>query len=194
MKHRPAFLVFVWSTLAWGSLLDPQQSEIFAKFGKSGLLTWFGAGHEHVVRARSWEGRFDPKKGVFELSVPAEELEVDSPEAMKLAGRNESIDEDDRREVREKMLGASVLGATEFPTLSFTAREISEEELGYQIKGDIEIKGKAKNISFVAKKNGRAIVGMVRLKQSDFGIEPPSVAGVVNVQNEFDLHFNLTRK
>jgi polyisoprenoid-binding protein YceI len=65
-----------------------------------------------------------------------------------------------------------------------------------QVRGTFTLRGVADAVRFpvemAPQKDGAVrLAGQFRLKQSTFGIKPESVAGVVNVADAVDVHFEV---
>lgn len=182
-------------------------SSVVAVTGRAGLLSFLG--HEHAIRAPEWSATLclDPDRhgrGRADLSVVAASLEVDSDTARALADLGDGPGEDDREEIRTKMLGPENLAAEEYPEIRIEAVSTADdagapdgeamEELpvavAVTVRGRrVEYEGE---VAFARASDGTVrIEGEVEIELRDFGIEPESVAGVVNVANEVDLLLRL---
>lgn len=193
----------------------PDSSSLVAVTGRAGLLSFLG--HEHAIRATEWLPTLcldpaRPTRGWADLSVDARSLEIDSDTARALADLGDGPGEDDRAEVRAKMLGPENLAVEEHPQIlveavsegtgSDTPTPVSEgaggsaEAEGVPVTVAVTVRGRRVEydgeVDVVWRGDGSVRVrGDVEIRLRDFGIEPESVAGVVNVANEVDLLLRL---
>ncbi|HEV7704606.1 MAG TPA: YceI family protein [Gemmatimonadaceae bacterium] len=145
---------------------------------KAGLFGF--AGHEHLVRARSFNGVVvyfpaNPATSHLELSVPAESLEVLTPP--------------DTAEIRQvtATMRTEVLHVAEYPEIRFTATGGPPTDKGMRLQGELTLLGQTRPVKVdvvlqVGADTLRAS-GNFSVKQTDFGITPYSggPAGTVKV-------------
>jgi len=93
-----------------------------------------------------------------------------------------------------------------YPTAEFTATEVvglpetytPGETIEFQLSGDLTIHEVTQPVTFdvSASIDGNTLSGVAtaRLLMSDFGIEPPSFAGTLTVEDEFGLKITLTAR
>lgn len=182
---------------------DSARSYIAAMVDKQGFLTAFGAGHKHGVLAAEWSAdvcmdKDQPRNSRARFTIPAGSLVIDTPEARKRAGLEPNgPGENDVREIQAKMLGAEVLAIEKFKEISFQTTELAASGGGrWSWRGSIAIRGVTKPVSIpvsVESPDGRQyrLNGKFTVKQSDFGITPISIAGVVRVKDEIEIGFEL---
>jgi len=112
--------------------IDPGASLFAVLTHRAGFAS--GLAHDHLVVARGAEASLafdpgDPAAATFRFSVPALSLDVDpaaeraalAPRLVELGalpGELPAVDDDDRADVRESMLGPRQLHAEQFPTIS----------------------------------------------------------------------------
>ena len=81
-----------------------------------------------------------------------------------------------------------------FPTVTFVSKEIKQEGDKLQVSGNLTFHGKSNEISFQALRtnsgNQMVVTGGFKLKMTQFGIDPPSLLGLVT-EDEFELRFNM---
>lgn len=177
-------------------------SYFLAVLDRAGLLS--GLGHRHAVLASSWTatGRCDPaelRSCRFEIVVPAAALEIDSPAAEKLAGlEGRRPSPKDRRKIDAGM--RRVLEPERHPAIRFTVSGIEEigkadGALRCRVRGELTLKGRTaaeEAAATVIARDGTLVAeGSAKFKLSRYGIEPPTVAGVVKVADEAELRFRL---
>jgi polyisoprenoid-binding protein YceI len=183
--------------------LDKQKTYIAAMVDKQGFLTVFGAGHKHGLLATEWSAEVcldkeQPANSRAHFTIPAGSIVIDTPEARRRAGLEpDGPGESDVREIQAKMLGVDVLAAERFKEISFRTSELAAMRDGrWDWRGSIMIRGVTKPISVpisVESSDGNQyrMSGSFKVKQSEFGITPISIAGVVKVKDEIEIRFEL---
>jgi polyisoprenoid-binding protein YceI len=197
-----AFVKWLLVFLAWapvcsaegrGYRVDPRQCEVAIHVGKSGLLKF--AGHEHEVIAPAFSGTIVADPASLEKSSVA--LAFDA-KALKVLEKGEPPG--DAAKVEAVMIGPSVLDAVHFADISFVSRTVSGREVSpgtydIRVQGDLALHGVTKPLTLPMRVELREdrlrVSGRMTLKQSDFGIRPVSVAGVVNVRDEVAITFSF---
>jgi len=182
---------------------DKARSYLAAMVDKQGFLTVFGAGHKHGVIASEWSAEVcldneQPRNSRARFTIPAGSLVIDTPEARKRAGLDPAgPSEKDVREIQAKMLGPEVLAAEKFGEISFRTTELAASRDGrWDWRGSITIRGVTRPVSVpvsVESSDGSQyrMSGSFKVKQSEFGITPISIAGVVKVKDEIEIRFEM---
>jgi len=176
-------------------LVDPEASQVRIHLGRAGLLKFMG--HDHTIDAPIAQGQVavdpaDPTRSLVDLRwqaallaiVPGTEPEKDVPE------------------VEERMRGPEVLDVERHAEIRFWSFEIQIEEADpaagrwrLRVRGGLELKGARHTVEIPldVRRRGDEITatGEVRLRLRDLGVEPPSVAGVVKVSNDFRVSFEV---
>src|SRR5262249_3087591 len=149
------------------------------------------------LMVRRFAGRIDrdPKdlaRSSLELSVEADSLAV-----------VDEASQDDRSEI-EREMNEKVLEVKRFPRIEFKSTSLSERgstKAGTEVvlEGDLDLHGVTRRIRVpgtLAKRGQELrITGEIRLKQSDHGIKPTSVAGgTIKVADEVRLTFDLVAR
>ncbi|HEU4680816.1 MAG TPA: YceI family protein [Gemmatimonadales bacterium] len=183
----------------------PDQSELVVTAHKSGLFS-FLAGHEHGIVPTAWAGRIcidsaDITRSSLAISVPAESLVIDSPEARRLAGLDPQggPGPDDRAKIQQKMLGPEVLDTERYPEIGFQSEGVAvsvDDSTRLRLTGSFELHGRADTVRVpvtLSRPIGDSLRarGQFQFRQTRFGIEPESVAGLVNVKDEMTLRFDV---
>ncbi|MEW6269837.1 MAG: YceI family protein [Thermodesulfobacteriota bacterium] len=181
--------------------IDYRRSSLVVRLYRAGVGS--ALAHDHVVGATRWHGTLDVNQAPVALSadvrVDATALEVDEPPLRARYGLDGALSEDDRKEVRETMLGPSQLDAAKHPEIRFRAAEIDRADAGFRVAGDLTIHGVTRRVAFLmqVERSGDELraQGSLRLKQTDFGIEPYSaLLGAVRNQDDFDLLFDVVAR
>jgi polyisoprenoid-binding protein YceI len=172
------------------------ESRLTIQVGRAGLFKF--AGHEHEVLARSFSGRILADPEALERSSVA--LSFESA-ALEVSGRDEPAE--DVPKVQEAMLGPKVLDVARFPEISFQSTRVAGKTVGsrvyeLEIQGELTVRGVVRPLTLplrVELANDRLVAsGRTSLRQSDFGITPISVAGVVKVKNELAIDYEIVAR
>jgi polyisoprenoid-binding protein YceI len=173
--------------------IDPASSRVLIHVGKAGLLGF--AGHEHEVIAPVHDGvaTIDvdhPELSSVELTIHAAALHV--------TGRGEPPG--DVPKVQQAMLGPECLDAGRFPTIRFVSKAVSVGNrsagaLDLALRGDLTIHGVTREVlvpvRLLVGPQSVTATGTTKLRQTQFGIQPISKAGVVNVKDELLLEWHI---
>jgi len=146
-------------------LVPPSRLEV--RTGKAGLLGF--AGHDHVIRARSFSGRivFYPDQltaSHVTVSVPTDSLEVITPP--------------DTAEIRKvtAAMREDVLDAAHFPEITLTGRAVERAGDTVRVDAILTMKGQSQNVPLIVGAGLGAdtvrATTTFTVKQTDFGIRP----------------------
>lgn len=177
-------------------VIDTRASRVLVQVGKSGLFKF--AGHEHEVEAPLRDGRIlaDP-----EDATHASLHFAVATAALRVTGRGEPPD--DVAEVQARMLGPDVLDASRYPEIVFRSSVASAKALGagaydVSVVGELTLHGSTRQVTLPArvKLAGDTLeaTGVIDLRQTDYGIRPVSVAGVVKVKNELRIEWTVVAR
>jgi len=172
--------------------VDSKASHVRIHLGRSGLFKFMG--HEHHIEAPVAEGRVqvteqDPARSSVALRFSAAALYV-------IPGSEPA---DDVPKVEERMRG-EVLEVSRYPEIVFASTSVrvgSAPGAGLKliVAGTLTLKGRSfpVEVPLDVERQGESLKakGDVELKLRDWGIEPPSVGGVVNVSNSFRLELEI---
>jgi polyisoprenoid-binding protein YceI len=143
------------------------------------------AAHEHWVNAPIAGGTI-----AADGSTPAVRFTVD---ARRLSVRPEKgVTDKDRAEVQSNMQ-SKVLESDIYPDIVFRSTEVRRTgAVVWGVSGDLTLRGVTKPVSVDVTRQNDAYVGMVRIKQTDFGIQPIKIGGgVVRVKDELEVSFRV---
>jgi polyisoprenoid-binding protein YceI len=182
MRTLAAFLVLTISSAAQDQIVDSRRSTITIHVSKTGLLA--ALGHDHFVSAAIVSGEFNDKEN------PHVTLTVDA-RAMKVMPERD-VSPKDQAQIQETMQ-RKVLESDKYPLIQFRSSSAAEAaDRSWKIAGLLTLHGVARPVSVEAKRQGEAWAGSARIKQSDFGMQPVSVAGaVVKVKDELEIRFEI---
>lgn len=194
-----AALLFASSPASADSyLVQPGPSFILIVTGVEGLLSAFG--HEHALLADAPRGAFcvggDPAAASGEVVVATGSLVIDAPRARRIARLDEGPPPDTIAELQQKVLSSRFLAARQHPRITLTIDAIETGRGEGRVAGGLTIRGVTRQVAADAdvqelRDGARRIRGGFVVRQTDFGIEPESVAGVVDVTDEVDVWFDL---
>jgi polyisoprenoid-binding protein YceI len=152
---------------------------------KSGVFSF--AGHEHLVRARSFFGRIvyfpsAPERSRLEIVVPTDSLEVLTPP-----------DTEEIRKVTAAMR-SDVLDVAHYPEIRFESTALARSADGFRVTGRLTMVGKSQEVTVdvqttVGPDTLRAAGGF-EVKQTAFGIRPyhGGPGGLVRVADQVTFH------
>jgi len=172
---------------------DPERSRATIEVGKSGAFSF--AGHTHEVDAPLKDGlvHFDP-------DMPSRSdvrLEFNAA-ALRVTGKGESAD--DVPKVQQTMVSEQVLDVKKFPTIAFESTSVSSRgaALDLTVAGRMTIHGVTKMVTtpVSVKIDGATLTatGKFTIKQTEFGIKPISIGGVVKVKDELAITFSIVAR
>jgi len=161
--------------------IDPEGSVLTVRVYKAGLFS--ALGHDHEIRAPIHAGVFDEDKRTVDFVVDARALRV----------LDSGISDKDREEIKITMLGPKVLDAANFSEIRFHSTEvIGSGENGWTVHGDLTLRGQTHTVNVDVKRHDGRYRGTARLRQSDFGITPVTVAGgTIRVKDEVRVEFDV---
>ena len=181
-----------------GHAVDPEDSWVVAVTEKAGIAGFLG--HRHAVLVTDWSADVvwrpgEPGASRATVTVPAASLRIDTARGRELAGIGGGPDPDEVAELQEKMLGPENLAAADHPELRLEITEVEGRGGGLRAAGELTVRGRAVPVRFpveVEDTGGGAVFsGAFTVRQTDFGIEPESVGGVVKVADPVEIRFRI---
>ncbi len=169
-----------FALLAAEQPIDAANSTITIHVGKSGLFS--AAGHEHQVSAPIEQGAIDDSApGHIWFTVQAARLKV--------------MPEPDVAKVQSTMQ-TDVLESERYPDIKFESTLVrSRGENQWVVTGNLTLHGTTNKVTINVSKANGAYAGEARIKQTQFGIKPVSVAGgTVKVKDELQVAFVIRAK
>ena len=182
-KTALSLLLTLTATLApaQSAPVDTARSKLTIHVEKSGLFSAFA--HNHVIEAPIASGQLDTEKRIVSLSFNTKEMKV----------LDEGIKESERADIDQTMKGDKVLDVARFPEIRFVSSAITPQDHDrFQVHGDLSLHGVTKPVELpVSFANGR-YTGSIKMKQTDFGIAPVSIAGgTVKVKDVIEIVFEI---
>lgn len=180
--------------------VEPDQSRALIDVGKAGAFSF--AGHAHEVEAPLTSGviHLDPDAA----SNDTVRLEFNAA-AMRVTGKGESAS--DVPKVTATMLSDMVLDASRFPSITFESTSVTakgsgaalnRDALDLTVIGKLTIRGRTQAVTapVAVKMAGDRLTatGTFVIKQTDYGITPISIGGVVKVKNELNISFTIAAR
>jgi len=177
-------------------IIDPAESRAVVTVGKSGIFS-FAAGHTHEITS--------PLRGTIELDTanPARSTIHMEIETKGLVVDPKGEPPKDVPEVQSVMLGDKVLDAAKFPSIDFKSRVLfvtkhTDTTWELTAAGSFALHGVTKELTFpvTAELVGDKLTaqGKFEFKQTDYGIKPVSVAGVVKVEDKLVINYSVVAK
>ena len=176
------YCIALISRPVWGAQrpLDPEHTTFTIHVGKAGLFSM--AGHEHRVAAIINEGVLDDSgEGHISFRIDAHKLIV--------------LPEKDQAEVQTTMQ-TKVLESDRFPEIRFESTAVQRLATDrWKVEGNLMLHGQTHPVIADVHRTGTRYEGKSTIKQTDFGIQPVSVAGgAVKVKNELVIEFSVQPK
>ncbi len=167
--------------LAQSQPIDTRNSTITIRAYKSGFFSF--AAHDHVINAPIASGTLDLTQRAIEFLVEVKDMQVLDP------GESDK----NKAEIRSTMVGDKLLDAEKYPEIRFHSTEIRElTPTTFDVRGELTIHGVARPMALRVIKEGDRYVGQTKMKQTDFGLTPVSIAaGTVKVKDEVAVEFSL---
>jgi polyisoprenoid-binding protein YceI len=174
--------------------IDASRSSATIEVGKSGALS-FAAGHTHEVLAPAMAGTSvvaadDPAHSSVRVTIDAS--------ALKVTGKGESAG--DVPKVQETMSGTQVLDVQRYPTITFASTSVGLRKqtgamLDVMVTGQLTIRGVARAVvvPVSVRTDGSTLTatGRFPVKQTEYGMKPVSVGGVVSVKDTVNVSFTI---
>jgi polyisoprenoid-binding protein YceI len=177
--------------------VDPKQSVVSIAVGKSGAFS-FLAGHTHQVTGPIASGTVEVDAG----NLPHSHVHIAIASAsLKVTGKGEPPD--DVPKVQEAMESDKVLWIARYPQLIFDSAFITPTKneppaMDLTINGSLTIRDVKRpttvpvHVEFAG--NTITVTGRFSVKQTDYGIKPITVAGVVAVKDALDIRFSIVAR
>jgi polyisoprenoid-binding protein YceI len=174
--------------------IDSSRSSASIEVGKAGVLS-FAAGHTHEVIASGITGTLtvdegDPARSTGRVMIDASALNVSS--------KGEPAD--DVPKVQATMSGPQVLDVQHYPTITFSITSITIKNkqgttLDAMVTGQLSLHNVTRSITVpvAARMEDETLIvtGRFPVKQSDYGMTPVSVGGVVSVKDTVNVAFTI---
>jgi polyisoprenoid-binding protein YceI len=173
--------------------VDPDQSRALIAVGKAGVFSF--AGHTHEVVAPVARGLVTVDAA--DLAHSTLHLEIDAS-MLRVTGKGEPAA--DVPAVQRTMLSDKVLDVGRYPTIVFSGTAASVEKRSgsaadlliagrltlHGVTGSLKVHVHVELVAETLTARGR-----FHVKQTDYGITPVSVGGVVKVKDALDIEFTI---
>ena len=176
--------------------VDVAESRMTISVDKSGMFSF--AGHQHEILATAIEGTV--VADAADVARSSVKLRFGSA-GLKVSGKGEPPE--DVPKVQERMAGPETLDVARFAEIEFHStlvegREAPAGTWNLRVTGDLTIHGQTQKLTLPIRVQlaGDALTasGQAVIKQTDFGIKPISIGGVVKVKNELGLDYKIVGK
>lgn len=174
-------------------IADPAASHVRIRLGRAGLLGFLG--HDHLIEAPIDEGRIEVRADAIRSSRVTFRFR-----AAALAVVPGSEPADDIPEVETRMRGPEILDVARYPEIAFDSTSVQGDagagrDIDLRVRGWLTLRGRRHDVEVPVRVtiDGSSLTarGSVELRLRDLGIEPPSVARVVNVANRFGISIDV---
>jgi len=179
--------------------VDKGRSYIVATAGRAGVMGFLG--HEHGVLATAWSAELDydeqaPEHSSLAVEVSSVNLIVDTEAARKRARLGSGPGADDVAEIQARMLGPTLLDADDHPWIRFRSDRVEALEPGkLRVHGEFTLLETTRPVQFETTVRQveafTLFVAQFQIRQTDFGIQPVSIGGVVKVADEVKIRIAL---
>jgi len=161
--------------------VDRAHSSITVKVEKTGLFSAFA--HNHTIQATIASGKLDTEKRTATLTFNAKEMKV----------LDEGVKDSERADIDQTMKSDKVLDVQRFPEIRFVSTSITPQDGGrYQVRGDLTLHGTTRPVEIPITFSKDRYTGSIKLKQTDFGVAPVSIAGgTVKVKDMIEIVFEI---
>jgi len=176
--------------------IDPARSRASIDVGKAGAFSF--AGHTHEVAIPAVNGTVMVEPDAVEHSTVR--LEIDAA-SLKVTGKGDPPK--DVPEIQRVMLSDKVLDVDRYPNILFQSTAVTVERrtgttLDLNVAGTLTLHQVARPIRVPIHADLEAETltasGRFQVKQTDHGIKPVSVGGVVNVKDALDISFTIVAR
>lgn len=183
--------------------LSPAESTVYVVTHRGGVLSFLG--HDHAILVRDLAGGVcwapgHPDGAYGEVAAESAKLEIDTDSARALAGLGGGPSGGQLREIRRKVVDARHLDAPHYPQIRLDSLRV-RDPAGPQwvAHGLLTIRDRTRPVEIAfdvleADSASIRVSGTLGVRQSDFGIRPESIIGVVRVKDEVDIHFDLVAR
>jgi polyisoprenoid-binding protein YceI len=174
-------------------VLDPSASHVVIQVGKAGVFGF--AGHKHEIVTGTFKGTV--VADTEDLGHSSVELKFDAA-GLRVTGKGEP--KKDVPEVQATMVGPKCLDVSRYPDVRFVSKSVtgklaSEGRYDLEIRGDLTLHGvtRALTVPVRIEMAGDRLTasGRTTIRQTEFGISPITVAGVVKVKDALTLEWTL---
>ncbi len=178
--------------------VDPDRSAVTILVRRAGALARLGHNHAIVSGSESgvaWIGP-DLAGSGFEIRLPVQAFVVDDPQARAGAGPDfaEAVSDSARQGTYANLLRAEVLDAARYPDVIVNATRVGGTWEDPRVKARVTLRGATREVEVPITLRREpamlAATGVMRIRQTDFGITPFSIgAGAIQVADELEVRF-----
>lgn len=161
--------------------IDLGRSSVSVHVDKSGFFSAFA--HNHVIRAPIASGELNKDSRSILLTFNTKDMKV----------IDEGVKDSERAEIEQTMKSDKVLAVDRFPEIRFVSTSVTAQGDAHdRVQGDLTLHGVTKPVEMTVALEHDRYYGSVKLKQTDFGIAPVSIAGgTVKVKDVIEIVFEI---
>lgn len=175
--------------------LTPSSGSIFVYTFKDGMLS--AVSHDLLIKVTDFKINLNMPEGDltsanFNLEIKSDSLKVIC--AMNNGKRQPALLKDKDKSDIISFMKNDVLHASKYRLITFKSINIEQKENDYVVKGELNLHGTRKNITFKVKSDdGKRFKGTVVLAQTHYGIKPyNALMGALKVKNIIKIGFDLS--
>lgn len=174
--------------------LTPSSGNIFVYTFKDGMLS--AVSHDLLIKVTDFKIDLNIPEGDFTLADFNLEIKSDSLKvvcAMNNGKRQPALLKDKDKSDIVSFIKKDVLHTSKYRLITFKSINIEQKENDYVVKGELDLHGTKKNITFKVKRDdGKRFKGTVVLTQTHYGIKPyNALMGALKVKNIIKIGFDL---
>lgn len=179
----PGLILVRWAGAATAEpvSIDTGKSTVTVEVKKAGVFSAFG--HDHEIAAPLAGGTVDTAAHAVALHFRSAAMEV----------RDRGVSEKDRAQIQNTMTGPEVLDVQRYPEIVFRSTSVEPAGAGaWKVQGELTLHGQTRPVAAQVREQSGRYVGVIRLRQTEFGITPVKVAGgTVRVKDEIQIDFDI---
>jgi polyisoprenoid-binding protein YceI len=158
---------------------DADSAECTVLTFKEGLLS--AVAHDLELRVTRFEIDVEDGRSAVRARFEAASIRVVGA-TVGGAVRAGTLSDADKRKI-EQSLADEVLRAREHPEVRFASTRLTPDGEGYQIAGELSLRGHTRAVDVHARAVGDRLVAEVRVHQPDFGIKPfTAMLGAIKIK------------
>lgn len=156
-------------------------------------------GHDHVIRATGWQGKFAydrdrPESSRVEFTIPVQGLRADEADMRQRVGLSGKVSSGDCRKTEENMLKKNQLWGERYAEITFVSTGFREGDGAGKllVSGALTIRGVSKSLEVEMtigdEAGGVRASGRFSVRHGDFGFQPFS-APLGALKNKDNIEF-----
>lgn len=169
--------------------VGPQSGRLSVKTSRTGLGA--RAGHDLTIEVTRWRGQVVVDSANPAGSSVTVEADVDSFEVREGSGGVKPLTDADRADIKNTIRG-KILNTRQYPTITFTSRQVSGTTESFRIDGDLTIVGVTQPVTVQGRLTDSRAQGSSAVVQSRWGIRPyTAFLGALKLRDEVEVQFDV---